>query len=93
MGVYIKNMKMPNGCISCPLKSYGTIDEFKYYCDMTGASLGEWCDKRLDKRHKDCPLVEVKTPHGRLIDAEDMSVNRYDNNVDEVETIIEGEDE
>lgn len=60
MGVFIKNMKMPRGCISCPLKSYGTIDEFKYYCDMTGASLGEWCDKRLDKRHKDCPLMELK---------------------------------
>lgn len=61
MGVYIKNMEMPSGCISCPFKSYGTIDEFKYYCDMTGAFVGSWESKKLNQRHKDCPLVEEKT--------------------------------
>ena len=60
MGVHIKGMKMPSGCISCPFKSYGTIDEFKYYCDMTGAFVGRWSGKKINKRHKDCPLMELK---------------------------------
>lgn len=61
MGVYIKDMEMPSGCISCPFKSHGTIDEFKYYCDMTGAFVGSWESKKINQRHKDCPLVEEKT--------------------------------
>ena len=31
------------------------------------------------KRHKRCPLVEVKMPHGRLIDADELRNFIYDN--------------
>lgn len=85
MGIYIKGMEMPMSCIDCPLYRYTATS---HYC-CVAAIRGQ----KATERHKDCPLVEIKTPHGRLIDAEDMSVNRYDNNVDEVKTIIEGEDE
>jgi hypothetical protein len=26
----------------------------------------------MDRRHSDCPLIEVPEPHGRLIDAEQL---------------------
>lgn len=33
----------------------------------------------IDRRHDDCPLVEVPAPHGRLIDAsEEIQVQMYD---------------
>lgn len=29
------------------------------------------------KRHKRCPLIEVKTPHGDLVDREEIEVVHY----------------
>ena len=61
MSVLIKGMKMPSGCISCDFCNPFTD---KPYC------------RRLMRitpkvtRLKDCPLVEVPTPHGRLVDAD-----------------------
>lgn len=93
MGVYIKDIEMPKSCTECFLYRYDDRlrnEEERHICLRK-------CWARLirptEERQGFCPLVEVKTPHGRLIDADDMSVNRYDNNVDEVETIIEEEDE
>ena len=61
MSILIKNMDMPTDCTDCPLKIYK--------CDL-------WKDLKATDyylhRHKDCPLVEVKTPHGDLIDKNDM---------------------
>lgn len=75
MGVYVKDMEMPSGCISCPFKSHGTIDEFKYYCDMTGVFVGSWESKKLNQRHKDCPLVEEKT--GKWVEDDDATVKGH----------------
>lgn len=60
MGIYIKSMEMPSGCISCPFTSHGSIDEFEYYCDLTWVFVGKWGEKKINKRHKDCPLMELK---------------------------------
>ena len=57
MGVLIKGMKMPKTCVDCDV----------------GVSI---CDRVYDphftryrsERHPDCPIVEVKEPHGDLID-------------------------
>ena len=79
MSVLIKNMQMPKNCKECPflydgnacyamnlpispflpLVCNGSTDEYK---------LNEFPfeEKRVDW----CPLVEVPTPHGRLIDAD-----------------------
>lgn len=63
MGVYIKGMDMPKSC---------------YDCDIGVCICNRYYDPNFDindtqiKRHPDCPLVEVKDPHGRLIDADEL---------------------
>lgn len=70
MAVYIKGgisrtlgQEMPDNCL--------------YDCRLVNScmTVPRWASKEvLDelkvKRHKNCPLVEVKEPHGRLIDAD-----------------------
>ena len=58
MGVYIPKMEMPKSCKCC---------RFEYddmYCLV--------CERptMFNKRRDDCPLIAVKEPHGRLIDAD-----------------------
>lgn len=61
MGVYIKGMEMPSGCLDCPLyNGYGCKATLQMFHPTTNVAV------RVDS----CPLVEVKTPHGRLIDAD-----------------------
>lgn len=61
MSLFVKGAKMPKECMTCP------------------ACQGDECwfeDDRpqipdiLNRRRKWCRLVDVKTPHGRLIDAD-----------------------
>lgn len=61
MSLFVKGAKMPKECMTCP------------------ACQGDECwfeDDRpqipdiLNRRRKRCRLVEVKSPHGRLIDAD-----------------------
>ena len=47
MSVLIKGMDMPSSCFDCDLQRCG---------------LWQRCGDGDIKRHKDCPLVEVKTP-------------------------------
>ena len=58
MGVYIKGMEMPHDCDSCKVS------------DILDCTL--WKPMDIGERHPECPLVEVPTPHGRLIDADDV---------------------
>lgn len=57
MSILIKGMDIPKNCSTCPF----------YICDGEG-----WCVvlREYISHPKYCPLVEVKTPHGRLIDAD-----------------------
>lgn len=59
MSVFVKGMEMPECCDDC------FTDE--YACDL-------WSELSLhetgEKRHPDCPLIEVKEPHGRLLDGD-----------------------
>lgn len=64
MGVYIKGMKMPKGCVSCFLK-YGSCSSIRKRIDES--KVDKWCP--VNYRHPDCPLIEVPD-HGRLIDAD-----------------------
>lgn len=64
MSILIRsNVHLPRSCRKCPFNG------------------GDWCiaseKVRIGKhgnvnehRHPDCPLVEIPTPHGRLIDAD-----------------------
>lgn len=53
MSVLIKGMKMPMGCYECPFEVWGKCMFINYNVSGT--------------EPKSCPLVEVPTPHGRLI--------------------------
>lgn len=62
MSLFIKcNIGLPQGCKSCPFN----------YTDVCIAS-NKGIDTRafVHLRHPDCPMVELPTPHGRLIDAD-----------------------
>lgn len=54
MGIYIKGIEKPTKCAEC-----------YFYDQELGCML---VDDDID--HRSCPLVEVPTPHGRLIDAD-----------------------
>ena len=99
--ILIKNMEMP---INCIYEENGKT-KFCFFCNhddtpfcvYRGAGLG------LDDERPDwCPLVEVPTPHGRLIDADalDYKLDSSDRDIyvrgvleEEAPTIIEAEGE
>lgn len=72
MGIYIKNMKMPKTCARCHF-----FEPCSIACYITDYFLDR--DDYRFERDKDCPLIEIPVPHGRLIDAENG------------QTIIEGD--
>ena len=60
MSIIIKGLEMPESCATCTLQQ-----ETK--CGVNY----KWLLKHPDyynARRPDCPLVEIPTPHGRLID-------------------------
>lgn len=68
MGVYIKDLHKAKHCINCPLMmSNADGDWCALQDEETNESFKSWDDMR-----KHCPLVEVKEPHGRLIDADEF---------------------
>ena len=66
MSILIK-IEMPKGCWACPF-AVGK----HYECLFTKKSYN-W---GLTTRPSDCPLIEIQSPHGRLIDAD--ALNTYD---------------
>lgn len=90
MGVYIKDMKMPENCSECPVALCGK------YCRINKTNM---IYRTLPIRPEHCPLVEIPKGHGRLIDTDDIYV--YDEyNIlklkmelteDEAPTIVEAE--
>ena len=64
MSILIKgDIGLPRDCCKCPFNCYGL-------CLANHSKLS--VDKCVKSRHSDCPLVEVPTPHGRLIDADEI---------------------
>ncbi len=95
----IKGMNMPKKCTACPFY-YVDFSDGETSCLATGCevSIGE-------HRDKNCPLVEIPTPHGELIDRDDVieEINRifpchsdeYEwayTTVEQADTIIEAEE-
>lgn len=61
MSVLIKGMDMPKRCVDCPI----------YFAGLCSLKLnGGRCP--LDGRPDWCPLVDVPTPHGKLVDVDDF---------------------
>lgn len=69
MSVIIKGMKMPNGCYYCPIlqSSDGCFD---FECPFNSYLLWHNAEDVIRYRPDNCPLAEIPTPHGRLIDAD-----------------------
>lgn len=75
MSIILKGIDMPKSCGGC---------EFNY--NLEGGSY-EWWEcvilhddiNQFDTRRTDCPLVEISTPHGRLIDGDKIVKEYYIN--------------
>ena len=84
MGVYIKDMDKPSECDLCNFEDYGYCRALLSYINV---------EEGVDTR---CPLVEVKVPHGRLIDADAIDTSYSDPEVvetlEDATTVIEAED-
>lgn len=84
MGVYNPFAELPNSCDLC---------DSREKCDLRREYAG-----RSVGRHPDCPLVEVKTPHGRIGDFDSLKSSLISDYayaaakmVDDEPTIIEAE--
>lgn len=70
--VLVRGMEMPKGCNVCRfMKFQGSGSVF---CRCNGKRI-EYSYSAMKKRPDFCPLVEVPTPHGRLIDADALVNN------------------
>ena len=97
MAILIKGMEMPTRCWDCPFWMRGHDES---YCDLTQKDVPRWTPT---PRPADCPLVEVPTPHGRLIDADRLPICReysdgyefhavYEEDLNAAPTVIEAEE-
>ena len=71
MGVYIKNMETPKNCKKCMFADFDDVEfDYELYCAISKkyADL-DACDHPLGWT---CPLTEVKEPHGRLGDLDEL---------------------
>jgi hypothetical protein len=73
MGLYIKGVGMPEHCWDCPCHN----GEYEF-CQVTGKYYG-------DERQACCPLVELPSKHGRLVDA-DLAMEKLETDKKEAYT-------
>ena len=92
------NLPMPKNCDECP------CNDDNWRCGATGEYFDY--DDMYAKRRDDCPLIEVPTPHGRLVDIKSVEDGKFttvsneyqrwwngalDSVVDNAPTVIEAE--
>lgn len=105
MSILIKGIEKPKNCGICPFELDGFPDDWEMHCKLLGRQVG-YFDKK-SKMPKDYPIVEVPTPHGRLIDEKqipyidlnaDMPQSKvrvwttFKDKIDRLPTIIEAEE-
>lgn len=78
MSLLIKGVEMPDSCLNCRFRTTilknvlsPTMRTSAYACLINGMEVDNW----YEEKHKDCPLVKIPTPHGRLIDADELKKN------------------
>lgn len=71
MSILIKGMKMPKNCDNCDLIQFDD-EGLEAHCPLS--PYYRWCGTPPDYIPEGCRLVEIPTPHGRLIDAEKLAV-------------------
>ena len=76
MSIIIKGMDMPTNCGDCYFEQIGAEeDDYGDTC-ISYCLITEWriaLSNRDDKKLPSCPLVEIPTPHGRLIDEDTLN--------------------
>ena len=107
MSILIKGMEMPKCCEECAAGAYeyNDNDERCFVCGFIKSQHPWECEHvEIDGidttkvRANFCPLIEVPTPHGRLIDADaiqDYNVETFGQRlliIDTAPTVIEAED-
>ena len=66
--VIIRGMEMPKDCSKCPCFQYNMFnDDIDGYCKALKTKI-----IYSDEYHPSCPLIEIPTPHGDLVDLNDM---------------------
>ena len=71
MSVLVKGMEMPSGCYTCPI-IYSEDGAFDFECPFTSYFHWHNAEYVINYIPDSCLLVEVPTPHGRLIDADKL---------------------
>lgn len=76
MSYFVKGGTPPKSCGNCP-HNYSSLK-----CKITNSEIDR--DEEYRERLSDCPIVEVKEPHGRLGDLEELKTAfpRCDNSMD-----------
>lgn len=67
MSLLIYGLDMPKNCADCPILQTGSLE---HYCPLAKESM--WSIDTESGRHNNCPLSEIPTPHGSLIDRDDL---------------------
>ena len=83
MSLMIKGMNMPKSCKDCPCREYPKFSFESNWCCLNQKTIS---DVRVISPN--CPLIEVPTPHGRLIDAD---AYQYSGDLIDEHTIIGAE--
>lgn len=73
MSILIKGMEKPKDCGICPFELDGFPDEYVEICKLLDRQVGYFGEE--SEIPSDCPIVDVPTPHGRLID-EDSAIDK-----------------
>ena len=108
MSIFIEGMKMPKCCTECSCCRHDNWNgETAHQCNASLITFSAEDENWIyDQRPNWCPLVEIPTPHGRLVDiksVEDRKFTTVDNEyerwwngaldsvVDNAPTVIEAE--
>lgn len=70
MSILIKGIDMPTGCYSWNSQDCPCYDNEFNRCQVKDVQLAWGIEP--DERPEWCPLIEVKAPHGRLIDEDEL---------------------
>ena len=72
MSILIKGIDMPKRCIDCPFMVSDDDDNCVLQTKEANSHFTSWEDMKAN-----CPLVEVKAPHGRLGDLDALRARMY----------------
>ena len=74
MSIIVKGMEMPTSCTECPCCRHDNWNgETAHQCNVSFITFGAEDENWIyNTRPNWCPLVEIPTPHGRLIDADEL---------------------